>query len=58
MKRAALYVEMKLWTSAADDYKAVLKSRPGDREATLGLAQAQAASGAAPESRKLLDGTK
>ncbi len=55
MRRAALYVEMKLWSSAADDYKAALRSRPGDREASLGLVQALAASGDRLEARKVLE---
>lgn len=54
-KRAALYVEMKLWSSAADDYRAVLKSRPGEREAALGLAQALVAANERMEARRVLE---
>lgn len=56
LKRAALYGEMKLWSSAAADYRAVLKARPGDRECSLGLAQALAAGGDRPEARRVLEG--
>jgi len=54
-KRAALYGEMKLWSSAADDWKAALKSRPGDREASLGLAQALLQSNDRIEARRVLE---
>src|SRR4029079_3633986 len=40
LRRASLYGEMKLWTSAAEDYKAALKSRPGDRDVSLGYGPA------------------
>jgi tetratricopeptide (TPR) repeat protein/O-antigen ligase len=55
MKRAALYEEMKLWSSAADDYKAALRSRPGDREASLGLARSLIASNDRPGARRVLE---
>lgn len=55
LKRAALYGEMKLWSSAADDYKAALKARPGDREAGLGLAQALIAGNDRLEARRVLE---
>jgi tetratricopeptide (TPR) repeat protein len=55
MKRAALYAEMKLWSSAADDYRAALKARPGDRESSLGLARALVASSERIEARKVLE---
>ena len=55
LKRAALYGEMKLWSSAADDYKAALKSRPGDRDASIGLVQALVASNDRSEARRVLE---
>jgi len=38
-RRALLYEELKLPGPAADDWRRVLRSRPGDREAVLGLAR-------------------
>jgi len=55
LKRAALYAEMKLWSSAADDYKSALKARPGDREALLGLAGALVAANDRLEARRTLE---
>jgi tetratricopeptide (TPR) repeat protein len=55
LKRAALYAEMKLWSSAADDYKSALKARPGDREALLGLAGALVAGNDRLEARRTLE---
>jgi len=55
LKRAALYGEMKLWSSAADDYRAALRSRPGDRDASIGLVQALIASNDRIEARRVLE---
>jgi tetratricopeptide (TPR) repeat protein len=55
LRRASLYSEMKLYTSAADDYRQVLRSRRGDREATLGLAHSLISAGDRPGARKLLE---
>jgi tetratricopeptide (TPR) repeat protein len=54
-KRAGLFEEMKLWSSAADDYKAILRSRPGDRDASLGLARSLIASNDRVEARRVLE---
>jgi tetratricopeptide (TPR) repeat protein len=55
MQRASLYGEMKLWTSAADDYKAALKSRPGDRDVSLAYARALVQSNDRLEARRVLE---
>ncbi|HLY12275.1 MAG TPA: tetratricopeptide repeat protein, partial [Planctomycetota bacterium] len=47
--------EMKLWSSAADDYRAALKSRPGDRTASIGLAEALIASNDRIDARRVLE---
>jgi O-antigen ligase/tetratricopeptide (TPR) repeat protein len=39
LQRASLYEEMKLYPSAADDYRHVLRLRPGDAAAVAGLAR-------------------
>jgi len=46
---------MKLWTSAAEDYRAALKSRPGDRDVSLAYAQALVQSNDRLEARRVLE---
>jgi tetratricopeptide (TPR) repeat protein len=55
LKRASLYGEMKLWSSAAEDYKAALKSRPGDRDVSLAYAQALIQANDRLEARRVLE---
>jgi predicted Zn-dependent protease len=46
---------MKLWSSAAEDYKAALKSRPGDRDVSLAYAQALIQANDRLEARRVLE---
>lgn len=54
-RRASLYAELKLHASAAEDWRALLRSHPGDREAAFGLAKALEASGDVAGARRVLD---
>jgi tetratricopeptide (TPR) repeat protein len=55
LRRASLYVEMKLWSSAADDYREVLRARSADRNAALGLAQCLILMGDRLKARRVLE---
>jgi O-antigen ligase/tetratricopeptide (TPR) repeat protein len=54
-KRAALYMDAKMYGEAAIDYKQILRATPGDRTATLGLAHAHAANNDRVEARRVMD---
>jgi len=58
LRRAALYQEMKLWSSAAADYRQVLASRPADRQVAMSLAQCLTAQGDVAEARRVLESLK
>jgi cytochrome c-type biogenesis protein CcmH/NrfG len=55
LKRASLYAQMRLFSSAAEDYRQALRSRPGDREVILGLARALADANDRPGARRVLE---
>jgi O-antigen ligase/tetratricopeptide (TPR) repeat protein len=55
LRRASLYAEMKLWSSAGDDFREVLRARPADRGASLGLAQVLIAMNDRLEARRVLE---
>jgi O-antigen ligase/tetratricopeptide (TPR) repeat protein len=54
-KRVAFYMEAKMYAEAASDYQQILRTTPGDRTATLGLAQACAANKDLTMARRVLD---
>jgi O-antigen ligase/tetratricopeptide (TPR) repeat protein len=54
-RRAALYFEMRLPERAADDYRQLLRARPGDRSTTLCLARSLAVSRDVVGARRVLD---
>jgi tetratricopeptide (TPR) repeat protein len=54
-KRASLYGEMKLYSSAVDDYRRLLQLHPGDREASLGLVQSLVPMGDRSGARRALE---
>jgi tetratricopeptide (TPR) repeat protein len=55
MSRGLLYEELELHGPAADDFQEVLRSRPDDRAAVVGLSRAMAAQGEAAGARRVLD---
>jgi tetratricopeptide (TPR) repeat protein/O-antigen ligase len=54
-RRASLYLEMHLYTSAADDYRRALRSRPGDRDGMLGLARSLAGANDRSSARRVIE---
>jgi len=54
-KRASLYMTAKMYGEAAIDYKQILRSKMGDRDATLGLVKALAANKDLISARRVLD---
>lgn len=54
-KRAALYSEMAMHGEAAQDYRQILRSKSGDRQAVFGLARALAAANDPRGARRALD---
>ena len=55
LRRAVVELAEKTYASAADDFRAVLRSRPQDRVAALGLARSLAGSGQTSSARMALD---
>lgn len=55
LRRASLYKEMKLWMPAADDYREVLRARPSDRGALLGLVHCLLSSNNRERARSILE---
>ncbi|HZE98411.1 MAG TPA: O-antigen ligase family protein [Planctomycetota bacterium] len=55
VRRAEVELADRTYASAADDFEAALKSRPGDRRLAMGLARALAGQGLAPSAGVLLD---
>ncbi len=56
MARASTYLELEMPSPAAEDFREILRSRPDDRRAVLGLARALLALGNRASARIVLDG--
>jgi cytochrome c-type biogenesis protein CcmH/NrfG len=54
-RRATVYAEMKLYSSAVDDYRRALRLRPGDRDSLLGLVRSLIGNNERSEARRLID---